>query len=202
MCRPEVERHCDVCATHLTQLTREALRLLQAPAGLEDLDTRRGGPGLTPPSPGAMTGPREAPVPAGPAGARPGQAGPDRRKGPAWPPGPSVQVSVAPAGLGGALSTVTIQAQQCLEGMWSVSRVNSFLPPSCLVSAGLLEPPGRAVGGCVGLPWGSRSTSRLQCSFSCGRWGVPPNSPTAHVKSTGKVTGGQRPSCPRDVASF
>ncbi|EPY78553.1 hypothetical protein CB1_001049009, partial [Camelus ferus] len=46
----------------------------------------------------------------------------------------SVQVSVAPAGLGGALSTVTIQAQQCLDGMWSVSRVNSFLPPSCLGS--------------------------------------------------------------------
>ncbi|MBV99698.1 Kinesin-like protein KIF26A, partial [Eschrichtius robustus] len=45
-----------------------------------------------------------------------------------------VQVSVAPAGLGGALSTVTIQAQQCLEGMWSVSRVNSFLPPTCLGS--------------------------------------------------------------------
>lgn len=61
--------------------------------------------------------------------------GPDRRKGLAWSPGTSVQVSVAPAGLGGALSTVTIQAQQCLEGMWNVSRVNSFLPPTCLVSA-------------------------------------------------------------------
>lgn len=60
--------------------------------------------------------------------------GPDRRKATAWPPGPSVQVSVAPAGLGGALSTVTIQAQQCLEGVWSLSRVNSFLPPTCLVS--------------------------------------------------------------------
>lgn len=61
--------------------------------------------------------------------------GPDRRKATAWPAGPSVQVSVAPAGLGGALSTVTIQAQQCLEGVWSLSRVNSFLPPTCLVSA-------------------------------------------------------------------
>ncbi|ELK01252.1 Kinesin-like protein KIF26A, partial [Pteropus alecto] len=135
VCRPEVERHCDVCATHLTQLTREALRLLQAPASLEDLDTLPGGPGLMPPSPGAMTGPRDAPVPAGLAARQPGHAGPDRRKGLAWPSGPSVQVSVAPAGLGGALSTVTIQAQQCLEGMWSVSRVNSFLPPSCLAEA-------------------------------------------------------------------
>ncbi|XP_058423827.1 kinesin-like protein KIF26A isoform X2 [Diceros bicornis minor] len=134
-CRPEAERRCDVCATHLNQLTREALRLLQAPAGREDSDTPHGGPGLASPSPSAMTSPKDAPVPAGPAGRQPGRAGPDRRKGLAWPSGPSVQVSVAPAGLGGALSTVTIQAQQCLEGMWSVSRVNSFLPPSCLAEA-------------------------------------------------------------------
>ncbi|XP_059540969.1 kinesin-like protein KIF26A isoform X1 [Myotis daubentonii] len=134
-CHPEAERRCAVCATHLNQLTREALRLLQAPAGREDLDAPHGGPGLVPPGPGPMTGPRDGPAVAGPAGRPPGRAGPDRRKGLAWPAGPSVQVSVAPAGLGGALSTVTIQAQQCLEGMWSVSRVNSFLPPSCLAEA-------------------------------------------------------------------
>lgn len=96
-----------------------------------------------PPGPAAAPGPRDAPVP-------PGQAGPDRGKALAWPSGPSVQVSVAPAGRGGTLSTVTIQAQQCLEGVWSVSRVNSFLPPTCLVSAGLLGPRGRAVGGRAG----------------------------------------------------
>ncbi|XP_036073740.1 kinesin-like protein KIF26A isoform X2 [Rousettus aegyptiacus] len=128
LCRPEAERPCDVCAAHLTQLTRDALRLLQAPTSLEDLDTRPGGPGLMPPGPAAAPGPRDAPVP-------PGQAGPDRGKALAWPSGPSVQVSVAPAGRGGALSTVTIQAQQCLEGVWSVSRVNSFLPPTCLAEA-------------------------------------------------------------------
>ncbi|XP_019494752.1 PREDICTED: kinesin-like protein KIF26A [Hipposideros armiger] len=133
--RPEAERRCDVCATHLNQLTLEALRLLQAPASCEDLDTPRGGPGVALPSPGTMTSSRDVPVPVGLAGRQPGRAGPDRRKGLAWPSGPSVQVSVAPAGLGGALSTVTIQAQQCLEGMWSVSRVNSFLPPSCLAEA-------------------------------------------------------------------
>ncbi|XP_036847595.2 kinesin-like protein KIF26A isoform X1 [Manis javanica] len=134
-CHLEAERRCDVCTTHLNQLTREALRLLQAPASCEDPDAPHGGTGLVPPSPGTMTSPRGVPVPAGPAGRQPGRAGPDRRKGLAWPPGPSVQVSVAPAGLGGALSTVTIQAQQCLEGMWSVSRVNRFLPPSCLAEA-------------------------------------------------------------------
>ncbi|XP_057588371.1 kinesin-like protein KIF26A [Hippopotamus amphibius kiboko] len=134
-CRPEAERRCDVCATHLTQLTREALRLLQAPTGREDPDDPYGGPGLAPPSPGAATSPRDGSAPVGPAGRQPGRVGPDRRKGLAWPSGPSVQVSVAPAGLGGALSTVTIQAQQCLEGVWSVSRVNSFLPPTCLAEA-------------------------------------------------------------------
>uniref|UniRef100_G1S2M2 Kinesin family member 26A n=1 Tax=Nomascus leucogenys TaxID=61853 RepID=G1S2M2_NOMLE len=132
-CRPEAERRCDVCATHLQQLTREAMHLLQAPASHEDLDAPHGGPSLTPAS--TTTTSRDTPGPAGPAGRQPGRAGPDRTKGLAWPPGPSVQVSVAPAGLGGALSTVTIQAQQCLEGMWSVSRVNSFLPPACLAEA-------------------------------------------------------------------
>ncbi|XP_064230586.1 kinesin-like protein KIF26A [Aotus nancymaae] len=132
-CRPEAEPRCDVCATHLQQLTREAVHLLPAPASHEDLDGPHGGPGPSPPS--AMTSSRDAPGQAGPAGKQPGRAGPDRTKGLAWPPGPSVQVSVAPAGLGGALSTVTIQAQQCLEGMWSVSRVNSFLPPACLAEA-------------------------------------------------------------------
>ncbi|MXQ87439.1 hypothetical protein E5288_WYG000107 [Bos mutus] len=134
-CRPEAERRCDVCATHLTQLTQEALQLLQAPASHEDPNAPHGGPSLAPPGPSTVPSPRDGPALAGPAGRQSGRAGPDRRKGLAWPSGPSVQVSVAPAGLGGALSTVTIQAQQCLEGMWSVSRVNSFLPPTCLAEA-------------------------------------------------------------------
>lgn len=125
-CRPDTESRCDVCTTHLHQLTREALRLLQTPASHEDPDASRGGLGA--PSP------RDPPGPVGLMGRQP-PVGPDRRKAAAWPSGPSVQVSVAPAGLGGALSTVTIQAQQCLEGVWSLSRVNSFLPPTCLAEA-------------------------------------------------------------------
>ncbi|CAK6431719.1 unnamed protein product [Pipistrellus nathusii] len=127
-CPPEAERHCTVCSAHLHPLTREALRLLPAPAGREDPDAPHGGPG-------PMTGPSDGPAAVGPARRPPGRGGPCRRKEPAWAAGPSVQVSVAPAGLGGALSTVTIQAQQCLEGVWSVSRVNSILPPSCLAEA-------------------------------------------------------------------
>ncbi|XP_053451527.1 kinesin-like protein KIF26A isoform X3 [Nycticebus coucang] len=135
VCRPEAESRCDVCATHLQQLTQEALHLLQAPASHQDPDTTHGDPGVVVTGPSISTSLRDSPGPVGPAGKRPSHAGPDRMKGVAWPPRPSVQVSVAPAGLGGALSTVTIQAQQCLEGMWSVSRVNSFLPPACLAEA-------------------------------------------------------------------
>ncbi|KAL1791447.1 kinesin KIF26A isoform X2 [Sigmodon hispidus] len=125
-CRPDAENRCDVCTTHLHQLTREALRLLQTPASHEDPDASRGGP--------VAPSPRDTPAPGGLTGRQP-PMGPNRRKATAWPSGPSVQVSVAPAGLGGALSTVTIQAQQCLEGVWSLSRVNSFLPPTCLAEA-------------------------------------------------------------------
>ena len=46
------------------------------------------------------------------------------------PSGPktSVQVTVGGGQLTGTVSSVTIQAQQYLEGMWSISRVNHFLP--------------------------------------------------------------------------
>ncbi|XP_038147421.1 kinesin-like protein KIF26A isoform X1 [Cyprinodon tularosa] len=40
----------------------------------------------------------------------------------------SVQVTVAGGQMAGSLSTVTIQAQQYLDGMWSISRVNNFPP--------------------------------------------------------------------------
>lgn len=206
-CRPEAERRCDVCTTHLTQLTREALRLLQAPASREDPDAPHGGPGLMPPSPGAATSPRDGPAPVGPVGRQLGRVGPDRRKGLGWPSGPSVQVSVAPAGLGGALSTVTIQAQQCLEGMWSVSRVNSFLPPTCLVSArgavgsGPPGTPGRTLT--AGQGWalsGAECPAQwVPCSTAPPRAGglclleEAPDIPKALVKSAYEVTGGQGP---------
>uniref|UniRef100_A0A7N8YLX1 Kinesin family member 26Ab n=1 Tax=Mastacembelus armatus TaxID=205130 RepID=A0A7N8YLX1_9TELE len=43
-------------------------------------------------------------------------------------PKTSVQVTVAGGQLTGSLSSVTIQTQQYLEGTWSISRVNNFLP--------------------------------------------------------------------------
>lgn len=67
----------------------------------------------------------------------------ERHKVPGWsqipsaPSGPKsgVQVTMAGGQLTGSLSTVTIQAQQYLEGMWSISRVNNLLPqpkPVCV----------------------------------------------------------------------
>ncbi|XP_029808364.1 kinesin-like protein KIF26A isoform X2 [Suricata suricatta] len=187
-CRPEAERRCDVCATHLNQLTREALRLLRAPASRQGPDAPHGGPGLVPPSAGTVTSPRDVPACASPAGRQPGRAGPDRRKGLAWPSGPSVQVSVAPAGLGGALSTVTIQAQQCLEGMWSVSRVNSFLPPSCLAEAAVAAV---AVADTVrdGAP--SSSSDGASRTWGCGG-----------ARTTALVTPAGGPASPSAAASF
>ncbi|XP_050989132.1 kinesin-like protein KIF26A isoform X1 [Labeo rohita] len=41
---------------------------------------------------------------------------------------PSMQVTMGGRPLTGTISSVTIQAQQYLEGMWSISRVNNFLP--------------------------------------------------------------------------
>uniref|UniRef100_A0A8C5TX67 Kinesin family member 26A n=1 Tax=Malurus cyaneus samueli TaxID=2593467 RepID=A0A8C5TX67_9PASS len=80
---------------------------------------------------------RDLPLIAGPVGRQPGKSPSlfsERKKALGWSqgvgsfPNSSVQVTVAPSGLSGALSSVTIQAQQYLEGMWSISRVNSFLP--------------------------------------------------------------------------
>ncbi|KAM9777406.1 kinesin-like protein KIF26A isoform 1-T1 [Neosynchiropus ocellatus] len=50
--------------------------------------------------------------------------------------GTKVQVTVAGAQLTGSLNPVTIQAQQYLEGTWSVSRVNSCLPQPKLQASG------------------------------------------------------------------
>ncbi|XP_076982866.1 kinesin-like protein KIF26A [Tamandua tetradactyla] len=149
---------CRHCHTKLAELKRQAWKLVSGP-GTPLRDPRLSALLLdTLPAPGALSeGRPEAELrrctacaaslgrgsPEDPNGAHsltsaraaPGRGEPEHRRGPAWPPGPSVQVSVVPAGPGGALSTVTIQAQQCPEGTWSVSRVDGFLPPSCLAEA-------------------------------------------------------------------
>ncbi|XP_034078023.1 kinesin-like protein KIF26A isoform X3 [Gymnodraco acuticeps] len=60
----------------------------------------------------------------------------ERHRVPGWSQSPSVtsgpktsvQVTVAGGQISGSVGSVTIQAQQYLEGVWSVSRVNNYVP--------------------------------------------------------------------------
>uniref|UniRef100_A0A8C7YV33 Kinesin family member 26Ab n=1 Tax=Oryzias sinensis TaxID=183150 RepID=A0A8C7YV33_9TELE len=95
---------CQVCSTPLCQLKQEALQTLSAPT------VTFGG------NSAALLTPSFIPQPLGFTLS-------------SSTPKTSVQVTVAGGQFTGSLSTVTIQAQQYLEGMWSISRVNNFLPP-------------------------------------------------------------------------
>ncbi|XP_060117566.1 kinesin-like protein KIF26A [Heteronotia binoei] len=151
--RSDGENRCDVCAVHLNQLKQEAIQAIHNldPVSCQDAaDPPHSAvamaavlPRLAPPNVMTVSSQRDLSLVAGPVGRQPGKAtglfsATERKKGIGWPqagsgfPNSSVQVTVAPSGLSGALSSVTIQAQQYLEGMWSISRVNSFLPQACL----------------------------------------------------------------------
>ncbi|XP_018583312.1 kinesin-like protein KIF26A isoform X3 [Scleropages formosus] len=120
--RHEAPARCQLCATPLHQLRQQALQTLATLADeMPDL----------PPFPAThsmltLSSPRDWPPPKAHAVLPVGE----RRRGLGWPPAgsdgpkPAVQVTVGT----GALGSVTIQAQQYLEGMWSISRVNNFLP--------------------------------------------------------------------------
>ncbi|OCT68437.1 kinesin-like protein KIF26A isoform X2 [Xenopus laevis] len=154
--RNEGESRCDICATHLNQLKQEAVQMIQAlnQGGCSEILDRPPTsvpvgsiiPRLSHQNMITVSPQKELLMIAGQVG-RPSVKstnpfhGTERKKGLGWPqggsslPNSSVQVTVAPSSLGGALSSVTIQAQQYLEGMWSISRVNSFLPSACLPDA-------------------------------------------------------------------
>lgn len=146
--RNEGESRCETCATHLNQLKQEAIQMMHtlSQASYPEMpDLPPGATAVTSMVPRVVTvsSQRDLPLIAGQVGRQPGKSpnlfsGAERKKGLGWSqgtgsfPNSSVQVTVAPSGLSGALSSVTIQAQQYLEGMWSISRVNSFLPQACL----------------------------------------------------------------------
>ncbi|NXN95927.1 KI26A protein, partial [Rhinopomastus cyanomelas] len=144
--RNEGESRCDTCATHLNQLKQEAIQMmhtLNQTSYPEMPDLQPGAGTVTSMVPRMVTvsSQRDLPLIAGQVSKQAGKSsnlfsGAERKKGLGWSqgsfPNSSVQVTVAPSGLSGALSSVTIQAQQYLEGMWSISRVNSFLPQACL----------------------------------------------------------------------
>nr|XP_033807938.1 kinesin-like protein KIF26A isoform X2 [Geotrypetes seraphini] len=151
--RNEGGSRCEVCAAHVNQLKQEALRMIQALSQVncqEMPDPQRSAAGAsvmprqTSQNMGMMSSQKDLPMIAGQVGRESGKPsnlcpGIERNKAVGWPqstsnfPNSSVQVTVAPSGLSSALSSVTIQAQQYLQGMWSISRVNSFLPSPCLV---------------------------------------------------------------------
>ncbi|XP_061468271.1 kinesin-like protein KIF26A isoform X2 [Rhineura floridana] len=151
--RGEGESRCDICAAHLNQLKQEALQVIHS---LDQISCQEAAdplqsavavaavlPRLTSQNVVTVSSQRDLSLVAGQAGRQAGKtaslfSGAEKKKGIGWPqgaggfPNSSVQVTVAPSGLSGALSSVTIQAQQYLEGMWSISRMNSFLPQACL----------------------------------------------------------------------
>ncbi|XP_060918785.1 kinesin-like protein KIF26A isoform X1 [Labrus mixtus] len=131
---------CQVCSTPLHQLRQEALQTLQDPiltisSNMEATPTTSF---LPPPARFTVSSSSvhakqlsksqpaaHSVLPLG-----------ERHRVPGWSQSPSassgqktsVQVTVAGGQISGSLSSVTIQAQQYLEGMWSISRVNNFLP--------------------------------------------------------------------------
>ncbi|KAJ8341411.1 hypothetical protein SKAU_G00337020 [Synaphobranchus kaupii] len=135
---------CEVCSTPLHQLRQQALQMILAvskdmpdlaPAALSGLPPRAAGRGVV-----TLSSSRDWAPPAGkqPPKAHTILSAGERRRGLGWPQGApggpksSVQVTVGTGPLTSTLGSVTIQAQQYLEGMWSISRVNNFLPQPCL----------------------------------------------------------------------
>lgn len=131
---------CQVCSTPLHQLRQEALQTLHAPILTFSSDMAPMPPPSFLPQPTrfavSTTGVhakqlsrgQQAPHSMLPLGERHRVPGGSHIPSASSGPKTSVQVTVAGTQLGGSMSSVTIQAQQYLEGMWSISRVNNFLP--------------------------------------------------------------------------
>ncbi|CAL8295613.1 unnamed protein product [Arctogadus glacialis] len=140
---------CQVCSTPLHQLKQEALQTIHSPLQLShsaDMPALSTGSFLRQPSRITISSSAsEGKPPArAQAQARPALPPGERQRGLPWPqvsssssssvtplpsgPQTSVQVAVGGGQLPGTVSSVTIQAQQYLEGMWSISHVNHFLP--------------------------------------------------------------------------
>ncbi|GLD72439.1 kinesin-like protein KIF26A [Lates japonicus] len=132
---------CQVCSTPLHQLRQEALQMLHAPVLALSSDM------AALPAASFLPQPSRVPLSSSSIHAKQLSKGQtithsvlplgERHRVPGWSPGSnavssgpktSVQVTVAGGQLTGTVNSVTIQAQQYLEGMWSISRVNNFVP--------------------------------------------------------------------------
>ncbi|XP_048394030.1 kinesin-like protein KIF26A isoform X2 [Stegostoma tigrinum] len=156
--RNEAESRCEICATHLNQLRKEAIQMVHtlgqssqeipelshSSIAVSGISSRIASQNMV-----TLSSQRDWPLVTGQANRQPGKSGnvisgPERRKGLGWPQAgslskSSVQVTVGSSGLSNALNSVTIQAQQYLEGMWSISRVNNFLPHAYLAPTTMTE---------------------------------------------------------------
>uniref|UniRef100_A0A3B5AMS2 Kinesin family member 26A n=1 Tax=Stegastes partitus TaxID=144197 RepID=A0A3B5AMS2_9TELE len=132
---------CQVCSTPLHQLRQEALQTLHAPVVTFSSDMAALPTTSFIPQPSRFTVSSSSVHAKQLSKSQPAARSVlplgERHRVPGWSnqspsassgPKTSVQVTVAGGQLTGSLSTVTIQAQQYLEGMWSISRVNNFLP--------------------------------------------------------------------------
>ncbi|XP_056151351.1 kinesin-like protein KIF26A [Lampris incognitus] len=175
---------CQVCSTPLYQLRQEALQMLHAPviSFSSDMPALPSTTLLGQPSrftissssthvkqPSKTHHLAHTALPIG-----------ERRKGLGWPQGSSVssgpktsvQVTVGGGQLTGALSSVTIQAQQYLEGMWSISRVNNFLPQPNLAQ-GLMGVSDRDVTASVA-PLSTTTSITMTASTTTASTGLTP----------------------------
>ncbi|AWP16542.1 putative kinesin-like protein KIF26A-like [Scophthalmus maximus] len=131
---------CQVCSTPLHQLRQEALQTLHAPVVTfsPDMAALPAKSFLPQPSRFAVSSSSVHAKQLSKAQAVTHSVLPlgERHRVPGWSQSPtvssgpktSVQVTVAGGQLTGSLNSVTIQAQQYLEGMWSISSVNNFIP--------------------------------------------------------------------------
>uniref|UniRef100_A0A673CHL1 Kinesin-like protein KIF26A n=1 Tax=Sphaeramia orbicularis TaxID=375764 RepID=A0A673CHL1_9TELE len=132
---------CQVCSTPLHQLRKEALQTLHTPVLAFNSDMAALSTTSFLPQPSRYTMSSSSvhtskQLSKGQPGGSSLLPLGERHRVPGWSQSPavssgsktSVQVTVAGGQLTGSLSAVTIQAQQYLEGMWSISRVNNFLP--------------------------------------------------------------------------
>ncbi|XP_055496602.1 kinesin-like protein KIF26A isoform X1 [Leucoraja erinacea] len=151
------ESRCEICATHLNQLRKEAIQTVHhlgqvSGQGIPEPahSTNAVPSGNAPQSVVTVSSQRDWPFVRGQMSRQPVKSGnvisgAERRNGPGWCQGAgslsksSVQVTVGSSGLSNALNSVTIQAQQYLEGMWSISRVNNFLPHNYLTQTTMTE---------------------------------------------------------------
>ncbi|XP_072545533.1 kinesin-like protein KIF26A isoform X2 [Salminus brasiliensis] len=161
---------CQVCATPVQQLRQQALQALQEPCHSVEMPALPAST-FTSGQPTRLTAHSMVRLSSRPPASRiPHPANSvlavaEQRRGLAWTSNskPSVQVTVGGGPLTGALGSVTIQAQQYLEGMWSISRVNNFLPPPSPTQGSVVEseqpmPPDTSISAVSLTPPRQRST--------------------------------------------